>query len=193
MHAHPLFDRPAGAWGPPIDAGVCAEEQRRLGLRLPEALVSALQGCNGGLLRRTRLPGVHTSPRTRRGVQIRDIAGIGYPEGLRLSATLCAEWDYPEPALVLSSEGPSAVLLDYRRCGAQGEPAVIFVDTDHEVDGRPAEWTLALDLGAFLDALRYDPGRSQVAVPAGVSAARLESALRAVGGVGCASNAQHDQ
>jgi hypothetical protein len=87
----------------------------------------------------------------------------------------------------LSSEGPSAVLLDYRRCGAEGEPAVVFVDTDHEVDGRPAEWTLALDAGAFLDALRYDPGRSQIAVPAGVALDRLEAALSDIGGVGPAN------
>lgn len=184
MHTHPLFDRADGAWGPPVDDAVRADEEARLGLRLPDALVSALAACNGGRLRRTRLPGVHTSPRTRRGLQIRDLSGIGYAAGLRLSAGLCAEWDYPVPSLVLSSEGPSAVLLDYRRCGALGEPAVVFVDTDHEVDGRPSEWTLALDIGTFLGALRYDPGRSQVAVPAGVGAAALEAALRASGGSG---------
>lgn len=187
MHKHPLFDRPDGAWGPPVTVGVRRDEEARLGLRLPDALVEALSQTNGGRLRRTRLSGVHTSHRTRAGLQLRDLSGIGYAEGLRLSQSLCEEWDYPGPALVLSSEGPSAVLLDYRRCGAEGEPAVVFVDTDHEVDSRPAEWTLALDVGTFLAALRYDPGRSQVAVPEGVGAAALESALRATGGSGSAN------
>ena len=184
LHEHPLFDRKDGAWGPKVDAVIRREEEAHLGLRLPDALVSALSQSNGGRLRRTHLRGVHTSPRTRRGLQVRDLAGIGYAEGLRLSAALCAEWDYPEPALVLSSEGPSAVLLDYRRCGAEGSPAVIYVDTDHEVDGRPAEWTLALDVGRFLAALCYAPGRSQVAVPVGVDLPELEAALRAAGGSG---------
>lgn len=156
-------------------------EEAALGLRLPDALVAALRGSNGGPLRRTLLPGVHTS---RKSLRVRDLSGIGYAEGLRLSPALCAEWDYPAPALVLSSEGPCAVLLDYRRCGAEGEPAVVYVDTDHEVDGRPAEWTLALDVGRFLAALRYDPGRAQVAVPAGIPLADLTSALRACGGSG---------
>jgi hypothetical protein len=120
-------------------------------------------------------------------VQVRDLSGIGYAEGLRLSAALCAEWDYPAPSLVLSSEGPCAVLLDYRRCGPEGEPAVIYVDTDHEVDGRPTEWTLALDVGAFLGSLRYAPGRSQVAVPTGPSLADLTAGLRAIGGQGDAN------
>ena len=56
-HLHPLFDNPAGAWGPPIDDALCAREERALGLRLPAALIEALRSCNGGRLRRTGLRG----------------------------------------------------------------------------------------------------------------------------------------
>jgi len=188
LHPHPLFDRPDGAWGPALAPGMRAAEEAALGLQLPDALVDALGEANGGRLRRTRVPGTTTS---RAPVQVRDLSGIGYPEGLRLSAALCREWDYPQPSLVLSSEGPTAVLLDYRRCGPQGEPAVIFVDTDHEVDGRPVEWTLALDARSFLASLRYDPGRSQVAVPDSVDGSTLMAALRALGGQGT-PNADHE-
>ena len=188
QHIHPLFDRPEGAWGPRLEPGMREEEEAALGLRLPDALVAALQVTNGGLLRRTALPGVKTS---RAVVRVRDLSGIGYPEGLRLSEALCREWEYPAPALVLSSEGPTAVLLDYRRCGPQGEPAVVFVDTDHEIDGRPAEWTLSLDVDGFLRQLRYAPGRSQVTVPDAVDGAALMAALRDVGGRGTA-NMDHE-
>ena len=188
LHLHPLFDRPDGAWGPALVPGMREAEEAALGLQLPDALVDALGQSNGGRLRRTRVPGPNTS---RALVRVRDLSGIGYPEGLRVSAALCREWDYPQPCLVLSSEGPTAVLLDYRRCGPQGEPAVIFVDTDHEVDGRPAEWTLALDAGTFFASLRYDPGRSQVALPGSVEGSTLMTALRAVGGQGT-PNSDHE-
>jgi len=188
VHTHPLFDRPEGAWGPALEPGMREAEEATLGLQLPDSLIDALRPANGGRLRRTRVPGSNTS---RAPVRVRDLSGIGYPEGLRLSAALCREWDYPQPSLVLSSEGPTAVLLDYRRCGPQGEPAVVFVDTDHEVDGRPAEWTLALDVGSFLASLRYDPGRSQVAVPGSVDETSLTAAVRAVGGQG-AANPDHE-
>lgn len=180
QHTHPLFDDPSLAWGPPLTDALVAEVEQTLGLALPADYVSALRACNGGRLRRTTLPDGSFARR----IHFRDLAGIGYPEGLEASARLCREWDYPTPSLVLSAEGPTALLLDYRRCGASGEPAVVFVDTDHEVDGRPAEWTLALDFGAFAAALSYWTRRTRFAVCGMVHADEVLDAAGAVGAVG---------
>jgi hypothetical protein len=157
-HDHPLFEDPSRPWGPPVTPELVARVEASLGLRLPAALVSDLTACNGGYLRRTRIDS------SRRPVQIRDLAGVGYSDGLELSPALCREWDYPTPSLVLSAEGPTAILLDYRRCGPHGEPAVVFVDTDHEVGGRPVEWMLAPDWATFRARLRYGHARFRFAV-----------------------------
>ncbi len=183
-HAHPLFDHPRGAWGPALTDDAVRADQAALGLRLPATLLDALRATNGGRLRRTRFSAVQASSRFPGGVRVRDLSGVGYPEGVRLSPALVREWEYPDPSVVLSSEGPQAVLLDYRRCGPHGEPAVVFVDTDHEVDGRAAEWTLALDFATFAAGLAYAPGRAQVALPAGPTLDAVLDALRAAGGEG---------
>lgn len=121
-HTHPLFDDPRQAHGPPLtDACVAAVEQR-LTWTLPRSLVRALSVCNGGRLRRF----FHAPT----GRYIRDLAGIGYSEGLDGSSALCAEWDYPRHSAVLSSEGPSAVLLLAPETG--GEPPVVWYDADAE-------------------------------------------------------------
>lgn len=182
-HVHPLFDDPQQAWGPPVTPERVARTEAALGFRLPPALVADLTACNGGLLRRTLLVG---GPRP---LRLRDLAGLGYPEGLAQSARLSAEWDYPTPSLVLSSEGPTAVLLDYRRCGPHGEPSVVFVDTDHEVAGRPAEWTLAASYADFRARLHFRHSRTRIAVT-GVSF--HEDLLEAAGALGATGAVRPD-
>jgi hypothetical protein len=178
QYEHPLFDDPALAWGPPLTDVLVQQEEAALGLRLPRAYVADLQICNGGILRRSRCPG------PKRLVRMRDMAGVGYSDGVQLSASLCREWDYPTPSLVLSAEGPTAILLDYRRSGPHGEPAVVFVDTDHEVDGRPVEWTLAADYAVFREQLIYARSRTQVAVQGVAFHEEILDAAEALGAVG---------
>ncbi|MBO86487.1 MAG: hypothetical protein CL927_14120 [Deltaproteobacteria bacterium] len=177
-YKHPLFDDPNLAWGPPVTESLVRSVESSLGLHLPAHYVSDLQVCNGGILRRTRCEGAG------RIVRMRDMAGIGYPDGVELSASQSREWDYPTPCLVLSAEGPTAVLLDYRRSGPHGEPAVVFVDTDHEVDGRPLEWTLASDYATFRDRLAYVRDRTQVAVQGVAFHEEILEAAEALGAVG---------
>ncbi len=160
-HTHPLFEDPNRPWGPPLtDAGVDSFE-KLLGLTIPVALRAVLLRTNGGSLRRTHIG----AAAGRTTLRIRDLAGIGYAEGLEASPSLATEWGYPRPCLVLSAEGPRAFLLDYRRSGPHGEPAVVFVDTDQEVAGRPLEWTLSPTIGAFLERLTHWNGRTVVFVP----------------------------
>ncbi len=159
-HDHPLFDDARRPWGPTVDAAAVARFEALYGLRLPPALVAVLQGCNGGRLRRTSLGPLAG----RRPLRMRDLAGIGYDEGLEASGRICEEWGYPRPSLVLSTEGPVAGQLDYRRCGAHGDPSVVFVDTDEEVAGRPLEWTVAPSAAALFAQLRPWHPRTVLAV-----------------------------
>lgn len=178
-HVHPLFAAPGGSWGPVLDDTMVARFELLFGLRLPEALVEVLRQSNGGRLRRTSLG----EQAGRRPLRVRDLAGIGYDEGLEASSRLCEEWGYPRPSLVLSSEGPVATLLDYRRCGPHGEPSVVFVDTDHEIAGRPVEWTVAPDVAAMLQRLAPWHPRTVLCL-AGLDADAALDLLRTLGAGG---------
>jgi hypothetical protein len=182
-HTHPLFEDPTLAWGPPVTDSLVQRVESALGLALPAEFVADLRQCNGGYLRRSFIDG------HRRPVQIRDLAGIGYADGVELSASLAREWDYPTPSLVLSAEGPTAILLDYRRSGPHGEPAVVFVDTDHEVDGRPVEWMLAATYAAFRARLQYRRSRTQIAV---LDVAFREEVLEAATSMGAVGSVRPD-
>ena len=152
-----------------------------MGLRLPPALVAALRDCNGGRLRRLHLPAVRPTPRFRSGLRLHGLAGVGYEEGLDWSPALIDEWGFPAPTLVLCHGGPWAALLDYRRCGPGGDPPVVFCDTDHEVAGRPAEWTVAPTFGALAASLEPLADRTQVAVPGDADRDAVLDALRSMG------------
>lgn len=183
-HVHPLWDSPSRAWAPPPTPAAVAAAESRLGLRFPPALVAAWATCNGGPLRRTAFPPVRATFPPPDGVRVRDLVGLGHRGDVLASPALIAQWDYPSPCLVLSCEGPRALLLDYRRCGPDGTPAVLYVDTDHEVAGRPAEWTLALDLGAFFDALLYRPERTEIGLSGALSDSAVRDLLRSLGAEG---------
>ena len=181
-HEHPLWadaDRPHG---PPATDAVLRGFERRTGLTLPPALCAALQQSNGGRLRRSHLAGVQPTPRWKRGLNLHNLGGVGYEEGLDWSPTLVEEWGFPAPCLVLCHGGPWAMLLDYRRCGPEGDPPVVFCDTDHEVEGRPFEWTLAPSFAALEAALQYVSSRTQLAVEGDHDRQVILDALRAAGG-----------
>lgn len=176
-HEHPLFDDPRRAYGPPLSAAVVEAAEQALGRSLPQALLAALADCNGGALRRTALVG----PDRRPTLRLRDLCGLGHRGGVEDSAQQAKEWGYPSDCLLLHAEGPTAVLMDYRRCGAHGEPSVIFVDTDHEVAGRPLERTVATSVGALLGALRFISPRTLIALPGLDDEDALLEALQAAG------------
>jgi SMI1 / KNR4 family (SUKH-1) len=72
------------------------------------------------------------------------------------SAYLIAEWDYPDVGVVISSDGHTAFMLDYSKYGPDGEPRVIWVDTETG-RGKPDLVVLAPDFGTFLTRLREPP------------------------------------
>ena len=180
-HAHPLWTDAGRPHGPPLTDELLARFHQRLGLRLPPALVAALQRSNGGRLRRTWLPEICPTPRWRGGLVMHNLGGVGYDEGLDWSPTLLDEWGFPGPSLVLCHGGPWAVLLDYRRCGPGGSPPVVFCDTDHEVSGRPVEWTVAPSFAALEAALRPLAERTRLALPGDPGLDAVLATLRAIG------------
>ena len=72
------------------------------------------------------------------------------PESTTLSDTpyLIGEWGLPSSLVLLSGDGHFWVALDYRACGPAGEPSVVYVEADTDVDVQ-----LATDFRAFVEGL----------------------------------------
>lgn len=133
--------------GLPLIGGMVEAAEAALGFRLPVAYLKLLHERNGGVPIRRCFP---TSARTSWSedhIEISGILGIGPARGIdgKLgSAYLIHEWGYPNIGIVICdtpSGGHDTVMLDYRKCGPEGEPKVVYVDEDRTVLPLAANFT----------------------------------------------------
>src|SRR5688572_18011621 len=112
--------------------------EKSLGYRLPAAYIDLLKVCNGGYLKRSFFPTTKCPRWADDHIALHSIMGIGDEgiDGETGSDYFIAEWDYPKVGVVISSEGHTAFMLDYRKCGKVGEPRVIWIDVETE-NGKP--------------------------------------------------------
>ncbi|MFI5564286.1 SMI1/KNR4 family protein [Amycolatopsis japonica] len=133
-----LFDGEDLFTGPPVDDELIRQAEERLGYRLPSSYSDVLRQRNGGFLRRRRFPTSFPTSWADDHFEVRSLIGLGGIHGIdsgggRGSRYLISEWGYPDIGIVLfdmPSGGHDAVMLDYRECGVDGEPAVVYVDED---------------------------------------------------------------
>lgn len=135
-----------------------AEVEKLLGYKLPALYVELLRIRNGGSPINTCFPvGTPDDPEEWYYV-IESICGLGGKWGLDSddlgSRFMIEEWGYPEIGIVFGespSGGHDAMMLDYRGCGPQGEPAVVHVSV--ETDEEPTITPLADSFEQFVRAL----------------------------------------
>ena len=128
-----------------------------LGYRLPAFYVALMRTRNGGIPRNTCFPTTEATSWADDHIAITSIAGIGYEKSYSLCGDLGSqfmldEWEYPAIGVVVAdcpSAGHDLVMLDYRACGPQGEPAVVHVDQEDDYRITP----LAPDFEAFVRGL----------------------------------------
>ncbi|WP_434450841.1 SMI1/KNR4 family protein [Lentzea sp. E54] len=147
-----------GTYGvqPPLSDEAVRSAEEILGVRLPEALLELLRAQNGGtaVAERSAFPTSRATSWAPDHVPFDGVMGIGSAEGtLSLLDTpyLVEEWRLPSPVVLLTGDGHTWVALDYRECGPDGEPSVVWLDADEE-----AELALAPDFRTFLDGLVSD-------------------------------------
>jgi hypothetical protein len=139
---------------PPLTDDAVARAESILGVQLPDALVELLKIQNGGSVS-PEFDAFPTSKPTSWAadhVPFDDVMGIGHREGsisLLDTPYLVQEWGLPSPVVLLSGDGHYWVSLDYRKCGARGEPAVTWFDTQLD-----AELSLARRFQSFVEELR---------------------------------------
>jgi hypothetical protein len=141
--------------GPSLTGPMVKAAQASLGVRLPQRYLELLSERNGGVPKLRCFPMKSATSWASDHIEIAGLRGIGGEwgidgtEGLG-SADMIKEWGYPSIGVVICempSAGHDAVMLDYRECGAEGEPAVVYVDEDR----RPHE--IARTFSQFVDGL----------------------------------------
>lgn len=125
--------------GPPLSDDMVRAAEATIGFRLPPAYLELLREMNGGIpIRRCFLTAARTSW-AEDHIEISGLLGIGSEEGIdgKLgSAYLIQEWGYPNVGVVICdtpSGGHDTVMLDYRECGPEGEPQVVYIDDDRAI------------------------------------------------------------
>jgi hypothetical protein len=143
----------AGA-GPPLTGELVAAAQRELGVTLPADLLRLLRLRNGGVVAAAwdafAMPG-----RPDDWVAVDELFGIVPGGGLSLldTAYLVREWGLPSPVVLLAGDGHTWVALDYRGCGPDRDPPVVWFDADEQ-----REVLLAADFRAFVEGLTASAG-----------------------------------
>ena len=158
-HLQGMFEEDEEGESPPLKAVMVRAAEKALGYRLPTAYVEMLKVCNGAALKRSVFPTKKCPRWADDHVAFEQVMGIGGDWGIdgeTGSAYLITEWDYPNVGVVISSDGHTAFMLDYSKCGPEGEPQVIWIDTE-TASGKPDVVVLAPDFGTFLAKLREAP------------------------------------
>ncbi|MBO3741673.1 SMI1/KNR4 family protein [Actinoplanes flavus] len=139
---------------PPLTDEMITAAEAELGVRLPAALIRLLRQRNGGSV----ADGWDACPAAPNSwaadhVPFDHLHGIA-PPGRELSMALqdtgylVREWGLPSPVVLLSGDGHTWVALDYRDCGPDGDPPVVFLDAD-----RGRQLPVAPDFRTFVERL----------------------------------------
>lgn len=124
---------------PPTDDDIRRVEAE-LGYTLPASYVALMRHRNGGIPAHGAFPTDIATSWADDHVAIDGIIGIGSSKpnslcGSTGSQFMLDEWGYPDIGVVIAdcpSAGHDVIMLDYRRCGPQGEPEVVHVDQERD-------------------------------------------------------------
>jgi hypothetical protein len=124
----------------PSDELIASIEQELGGYRLPAAYVDLARRHNGGLVKRNCHPMKERTGWAEDHVAITGLYAIGRTSKYSLAGQLGAKfmienWGYPPIGIGVAdtpTAGHEMIMLDYRACGKQGEPQVVYVDQEDD-------------------------------------------------------------
>ena len=120
--------------------GMIDEVEKELGYKLPSSYVFLMKQHNGGIPFNTDFPTNEPTSWHEKHIAISGIMGIGKKKSHSLcgqlgSRFMIEEWEYPNIGVAICncpSDGHDMVFLDYRECGASGEPKVVHIDQEYD-------------------------------------------------------------
>jgi len=144
---------------PTITSEMVTQAEKTLGYKLPQSYVAALHEKNGGDLVCGAFPTDRPTNWANNHVFCHNLMGVGCENGMDSelgSQYLIEEWEYPDVGVVFSTEGHTAFMLDHSACGTQGEPSVIYVDTEPDLEVFPLAHTFTAFLSGLVEDIRED-------------------------------------
>lgn len=154
----------------PLSEKLIAKVESSLGYKLPPAYIELMKSQNGGIPVNTCFPTNERTSWAENHVAISGIMGIGFKKTYSLcgglgSQFMIDEWEYPKDGIYICncpSAGHDMILLDYSKCGTEGEPEVVHVDQEHDYK----KTFLASDFGEFVKGLvnesKYDNSEEEL-------------------------------
>jgi hypothetical protein len=144
----------------PLSDDLISSVEAELDVRLPASYLELMKTQNGGIPRNTCFPTKTPTYFAKDHVGITGILGVGRRQTYSLCGPLGSEfmrtrWRYPAWGISVCncpSAGHDMIMLDYRKCGRDGEPEVVHVcqETGHMVT------FLATDFEAFVRGLVHE-------------------------------------
>jgi len=122
------------------DDEMIASVEEELGYKLPASYIELMRIQNGGLVDKDCFPTTEETSWANDHIAITGIMGIGRNKtnsicGELGSKFMIEEWGYPNDGVYICdcpSAGHDMILLDYSKCGKDGEPEVVHVDQEDE-------------------------------------------------------------
>ena len=122
----------------PSDELIASIEEELGGFRLPAAYVELARMHNGGMLERNCHPMNEPTGWAKDHIAIEGLYAIGRTSNYSLCGQTGSKfweqaWGYPPIGVCIADTpagGHEMILLDYRECGKQGEPSVVYVDQE---------------------------------------------------------------
>ena len=124
--------------GTPVSDKHFAEAEKALGYKLPASYKWLMRHHNGGIPFNTCHPTDTPTSWAADHVAITGIFGVDPSKANSLTGELGSkfmieEWGYPDIGIAICdcpSAGHDMIFLDYRHCGAEGEPEVVHIDQE---------------------------------------------------------------
>jgi hypothetical protein len=134
-----------------------AAAEKALGYKLPASYIHLMKLQNGGISNRTEYFTETPTSWAPDSIAISGIFGLDASKRYSLlgelgSRFMIEEWGYPDIGISICdcpSAGHDMVFLDYRVCGASGEPEVVHIDQEGDYE---ITW-LAVDFESFIRGL----------------------------------------
>jgi hypothetical protein len=123
----------------PTDNLILSVEQE-LGYKLPASYIEMMKLHNGGIPVNTCFPTSEPTSWADDHIEISGFFCIGREKDYSLCGKMGSQfmidiWEYPDIGVVICdcpSAGHDLVMLDYRKCGKNGEPEVVHIDQEYD-------------------------------------------------------------
>ncbi|MDO5097772.1 MAG: SMI1/KNR4 family protein [Corynebacterium sp.] len=154
----------------PLTDSMIAEVEAELGYKLPQSYIQLAHNRNGGVPVNDCYPTDSPTAWAKDHVAVDGIFGIGAsalysllgPAGSKYWQDECGYPDWGVYFAATPTAGPEMFLLDYRECGPDGEPRVVYIDQEKDYAWQVIAPDFATFISGFANQDLFDDARETI-------------------------------